>query len=435
MKSSGPLREKTAGALLVLMVGLSVGHGFGLGMPEWAAGVAGWAAAMLLWNGLSSGQRRQCALLIGLGLTGIAIGAASGTKFEQWRILDENQAILALMAGVSFIHMVTASEAASVREPPRGPAAFVRTLLGLNVMAAAINITALMLVSERVSRSRALGGLEGAAFSRTFSMAVLYSPFIGGMALALNQAPEASLVYVAVIGLGLTVCGIGFTVVIAMWRSAESITTFPGYPFRAEVLWLPATLALTVFTVHAHYPNVPVLTIIASLAPLIAWLGVCLKVGPARAGSRLADHVTTRLAGMSGELLLFLSAGVLAVGLSTIFAAAGIRIPETDFYGLGASLALLLVILLAAAGLHPIISLSALVPLLGPLSLTQEGTVMLYVAGWSIGCTLCPYSGTNLILQARHHFSAWNFPRWNAGYAVFMWLLASAALWREAVLG
>lgn len=435
MQSPSPPRPALAGALLAAMLAGSVAHGFFNGVPEWIAGLAGWGAAALLWNRLSTGQKRQCTLLVVVGLAGVVIGAASGVEIRLSRLLDENQAILALIAGVSFVHMASTAGFTPDRESPRGPGAFLRTLLGLNVLAAAINITALMLVSEHVSRIRPLGPLEARAFSRTFSLAVLYSPFIGGMALALNLAPGASLASVAAVGIGLAICGIAFIFLGARWREPEALATFPGYPLRAEVLWLPAALAAAVFAVHFYRPQVPVLSIIALLAPVIAWLDVARRIGPGRAASRVIDHVGVRLPGMSGELLLFLSAGVLAVGLSSAFAAAGISLPEIRYYGLGASLALLLVIVLAAVGLHPIISLSALIPLLGPLSLTQEGTVMLFVAGWSIGCALCPYSGTNLILQARHGFSPWRFPAWNAGYAAFMWLLASIAMTFEAGLG
>jgi hypothetical protein len=178
-----------------------------------------------------------------------------------------------------------------------------------------------------------------------------------------------------------------------------------------------------------------VLTATAILAPLIACIGVARRAGPGQAGAGVVAHARVRLPGMSGELALFLSAGVLAVGLSSAFAASGITLHETRFPGAGAAAALLVVVLVAAAGLHPIISLTALIPLLDPLALSPEGTVLLYVAGWSIGCALCPFSGTNLILQARHAIPAWRFPQWSAGYGLFMWLLASVALILESAIG
>ena len=422
-----------AGFSLATMLLASIASGLFSPVPAWIAGLAAWIAAGLLWGELSSGQRRQCAVLLGVGIAGVVIGRLSGVTMDYTRLLDENQAILALIAGVSFVHMATPVASARDRDAPRGPGAFLRTLLGLNVLAAAINITALMLVSERVSRSRPLGRMEASAFSRTFSLAVLYSPFIGGMALALNQAPEASLSKVATVGVLLTLCGIGFTFVVAKRRWTESLSSFVGYPFRRDVLWLPAALAVSVIALRLIWPNTPVLTATAMLAPLIAWIGVARRAGLGQASAGVVAHVRVRLPGMSGELALFLSAGVLAVGLSSAFAAAGITLPETRFPGAAAAIALLLVVLVAAAGLHPIISLTALIPLLDPLGLSPEGTVMLYVAGWSIGCALCPFSGTNLILQARHGLPAWGFPAWSAGYGLFMWMLASVALMLEAV--
>ncbi len=427
-------RRAIAGGVLALMLLASIAAGLVSEVPPWISGSAAWAAAALLWTELSPGQRRQCLVLVTVGLVGVVIGRLTGVAVDYVRLVHENQAILALIAGVSFVHMATPVASPHDLPAPRGPEAFLRTLFGLNLLAAAINITALMLVSDRVSRSRPLGRLEASAFSRTFSLAVFYSPFIGGMALALNQAPEASLAKVAMVGVVLTIFGIGFTYIVSKRRFAESLAGFAGYPLRPDVLWLPATLAVAVVGLRLVWPNVPVLTATAMLAPLVAWIGVARRSGLGRAGVRVVDHTRVRLPGMSGELALFLSAGVLAVGLSSAFTASGITLPEIPFPGVGAAFALLVVVLVAAAGLHPIISLTAMIPLLDPLGLSPEGTVMLYVAGWSIGCALCPFSGTNLILQARHGLQAWRFPQWSAGYGLFMWLMASSALTLESVL-
>lgn len=228
----GPIRSSRpmAGLLLALMLAASVAHGVHPVVPDWIAGLAAWAAAALLAAGLSPGQRRQCAALIGVGLAGVAIGRVDGIQVDYTRLLVENQAILALIAGVSFVHMATSATSVEEDEIPRGHGAFFRTLLGLNVLAAAINITALMLVSDRVSRSRPLRRMEVTAFSRAFSLAVLYSPFIGGMALALNRAPEAGLASVAAVGAVLALCGIGFTYLVARLRDGDSLNDFPGYP-------------------------------------------------------------------------------------------------------------------------------------------------------------------------------------------------------------
>ena len=409
------------------MLAASIAHGLA-GLPAWVAGIMAWVAAFMLWGGLAAGQRRQCALLVGVGLAGVVFGHVNSVSISWTRLLSENQAIIALIAGVSFVYMASTPPSVEDHASPRGSGAFLRTLLGLNVLAAAINITSLILVSDRIGQMRTFGSLEAASLSRAFSLAVLYSPFIGGMALALNQAPDASFVKIAMLGLGLTLFGIGFTYVAAKRRHSESLAQFPEYPLRPDVLWLPAVLAGAVVAIRMGWPGVPVLTAVALLAPVISWFGVARKVGSVRANVRISEHIVNRLPGMSGELMLFLSAGVLAVGLSSAFAAAGISLPTDRFPGAAAALSLLVVILAAAAGLHPIITLTALIPLLAPLNLPPEAVVILYVAGWSIGCALCPYSGTNLVLQARHDLSAWRFPLWSAGYGLFMWVLVSIVL-------
>lgn len=130
---------------------------------------------------------------------------------------------------------------------------------------------------------------------------------------------------------------------------------------------------------------------------------------------------------MSGELWLFLSAGMLATGLGHAFAAFELTLPFTHFGPLAASAVLAMVLLIAALGLHPVIALSSLVPLLLPLDPVPEMLVVLCASSWAIGCGICPYAGTNLIVQGRFGHDTWQLARRGYVQAVLMWAVCSVA--------
>lgn len=417
-----------AGTLLVAMLGFAGLDGTGLAPLGWTGGLCAWAAASLLWRDLSSGPRRQCVMLISVGAAAMVWAVAAGGSIDASRVLDENLSLLAMLAGVSFIRLASSPLQSATRPPtPRGPRSLLTTLLGLNVLGSAINITALVLVADRIARNDRLHVFEASALARAFSLAVLYSPFIGGMAFALNRAPDANLANVAVYGIALSAIGIGFTWISATRSDGALLAEFEGYPLRPSALWFPALLATGVLAVHFAFAKVPVLTVIAVLAPVSACVVLLARIGVERAAVQGVAHVLTVLPQMVGELWLFLSAGVLAVGVSNAIAVADVSLPLASVGAATASVSLLAVVLLAAAGLHPVIALSALIPLLQQLSPSPELIVLLCVCAWSIGSAVCPYSGINLVLQGRYGIGSRRLVSRSWVYGLFMWFAATVA--------
>ena len=102
-------------------------------------------------------------------------------------------------------------------------------------------------------------------------------------------------------------------------------------------LWIPALLAILVLIAHEILPRVPILSLISSLA-LAMTLGV-LSVRYGAAGwTRMIEHIRTGLPRMSGELVLFLAAGVhcqfpgaFANGFGRPFGAIGQQIADALF--------------------------------------------------------------------------------------------------------
>lgn len=425
-------RRPTAGVALLFMIAAAVLAGFGVAPMGILGGVLAWGAASLLWVDLAPAQRRQCAGLIGAGLAALAWAASSGAMIAPLRVLNENLPLVAMIAATNFIRLTSggAQRAPAPRAP--GPRALLSTLAGLNVLGAAINMTALVVFADRVADKSKLGLLEASWLARAFSMSVLYSPFIGGMAFALNLAPQASLVRAASVGIVLAGIGIGYTWLRALRTDTARVARFHGFPFQRDALTLPCLLAVAVLVTRWWLDTVPVLALIALLAPLCVLAVLIARVGFETTATRCIDHVRNELPRMSGELWLFLAAGVLAVGVSSALSAASFALPFGQVSGAVASIGLLAVTVLGAAGLHPVISLSALIPMLLPLDPSPNLIVTLCVCGWSLGCALCPYAGLNLILQGRFEINGRQLVRRSYGYAAFMWLACSAAMWLMA---
>jgi hypothetical protein len=130
---------------------------------------------------------------------------------------------------------------------------------------------------------------------------------------------------------------------------------------------------------------------------------------------------------MSGELWLFLSAGVLAVGLDQVVVTTGLTLPIESFNATTAIGVLTAMVVAAAMGVHPIISISALSSLLSPLSPDPTLLGIIFLASWSLGVVINPLSGIHIIMQSRYDIAAVKMVRQNGGYVLTL-LLATAAL-------
>ena len=396
-------------------------------VPRWLPGAAAWLALPLLWPRISGALRRQAGVLAGIGALAFALGDPGTAGLSASALLGYNDAILAMLAAVSFLRLLPALGAGE-RAPPRGAGAFVRTALAINVLGALINISGMVIIGDRLARGRSLPRREALLLCRSFCTAVFYSPFIGGMALALHYAPGSHLLPVMSAGIALALTGILFSYFDERRRGAGGLARFDGYPLRAESLCLPALLALAVVGWHAHDPAFPVLVLIAGLTPLVACIVSGFVHGPFRGVRVMVEHGRSELPRMAAELALFLAAGVLGAGLSSAFAAHGVVWMPASFDAAVASALVGLVFVASLVGVHPVATLTVAATLLAPLHPDPTLVVMSFVMGWGIGCAGNPFSGQVLTLQARYAVPGWRFPRWNALFCVTLAVAGAAIL-------
>ncbi|MEZ5661706.1 MAG: hypothetical protein R3E83_25355 [Burkholderiaceae bacterium] len=392
---------RLAGMSLAVMILCVVFAGLIDGFPRWLAGVAAWLAALALVRRMSRAQIWQVGVLVGVGLLGVAYSLWHGEQPPWPRLLDANAGLLTMIAAVSFLRMVALPRSDGERAAPRGPGAFRQTMFGVALFGAFINISAPILIGEQLARDRPLRPFEARSLTRVFSGCPAWSPFFGGMAVVLTLVHGMHLPMVMAVGLPFALIGYLVVLAEAHWRNSEDLAQFEGYPISVEALRVPAVLAIVVSLGYLFLSSVSVLVVISVCALLVTVIVLWITEGPRMARRRLVEHIQFGLPSMSGELFLFLAAGVLAVGLRAAVSAAHFSLPVDAFGAPQACGLLLAMIVISALGAHPVIFIVVITPLVLPLNPDPELLAVTYLFGWSLGTCASPLSGTHLIFQGR----------------------------------
>lgn len=419
------LAPTLAGWLLFGMILLSIGHGLYPGLPRLWAGMAAWGAGLLLFPAVTGMQRGQVLIMFLLGLAGIAWAAQTGGDPKIEAALSANQSLLAMLAAVSFLRLITQPGADPEESRPRGRRALWRTLLGVHLFGAVINLSAVTIIGDRLSSNRPLTLLQALVLSRGFAMAAHWSPFFAAMGVALTNAPGARLVILTSVGLPLAVVALGFS----GWRLSHdsAAADYAGYPMHFAALWIPCLLALSVMLMHRNSPDLPILTLISLLSVGLSAILVLLRRAE-HGVQRLAAHIAHGLPRMAGELLLFLAAAVLAAGIAAVVEVLDLKLGISHFGPWQASLLLLIMVALASIGVHPVISIATAGSLLAPLHPDPNLLAMTFLMTWALGVTSSPFSGIHLALQGRYDVSAYALARGNAGLILLMLCMDTFAL-------
>ena len=418
------IRNRFVGALLLAMVLFSILHGLAPATPAWIAGILGWLAAVLLAPAISPVQRFQVLAMLLAGGTGLLLTLLGGGDIDPLRVLSVNQSMIAMLAAVSFLRLVT--QPADVSDAlPKGRLPLWRTLLGIHFLGSVINMSAIVIMGDRLSANRPMTPQQACVLSRGFALAACWSPFFAAMGIALSSAPGARLTTLALVGFPVALCGLLLTG-WALTRSGAA-SLFHGYPMQFATLWIPALLALLLMLLHQLWPAVPILTLIALLS-----LGVTLVILLLRHGSTgfeaYRQHVRVGLPRMSGELLLFLAAGVLASGIAGAASVSGIDFAPEHFGATEASLLLLGMVTVSILGIHPVISIATSGGILAPLGVDPNLLGITFLMTWAIGISSAPLSGLHLMIQARYQVRGITLLRMNAPFTLAMLAIAALAM-------
>ena len=429
------LARQVAGVAVALMTlssflgGAGLIHGLDL-LP----GACAWLAGLLLWRGISRFQLIQSLVMAGLGLVGIAIATAAG-DWSWWSALQRgNHSMLAMLAAVSFLRLITDTGTSNV-PLPRGPRAVVQTLIATHLFGAVINISAPVVIGERIAVNGRLSRLQTQTISRAFIAASMWSPFFIAMALILQLVPKAQFVVISAAGFTVSTLLMGW----CAWRLPRDpgAHEFVGYPLRWQALWVPVLLSALVLGGHLYLPALPVLILIEGAAlGMVLGLLPLLRGGRAAAGL-LAGHLRERLPGMGSEISMFLGAAVMSAGIESAVRHADLALSPSTLEPAGAALLMAAMVVLAILGVHPVASLSALSSLWDFSRLDGNLLGFVFLMVWGMGLVAAPVSGTSLIFQTRFGLRYLDLFKFNGAYVGLAYLLSVAMLyayeaWRTA---
>lgn len=390
-----------------------------------------WAAVALLWRDVPRRSRIQAAVLITLGVTMLLVARVVYNAAVDWSAMLQGNAFVATMlVGVSFISLV-GKEQGHKKTPGRrvtGSGGILRTWLGVHFLGTILNMSTIIMVGDRLARAGPLTMPQYLALNRGLSSAATWSPFFASMGIVLALAPETQYFHVALFGLPLALAS-GLITTFELSRRFDLSNVY-GFSLAPRSLMMPVIMALLVMLFHFWLTtNLSIVSIITFLLPGVA-LFYNLREGPRYTLRRLHQHTVTRLPGMRGEVSLFLAAGLLTLGLSTLVnAVAGSE--WTLFASFGAPQGMMsfaTIVLSALVGLHPIIGVSILASIVSLEGSEHSLFAMVCLCAWAVGTSVGPLSGINLSLQGRYAVSGYRMMRNNLLYATIMSLLSLGAI-------
>jgi hypothetical protein len=305
------------GALLLVGMAAFLAHAF-LGTPEWPAAVGVWAAAVGAWDRVDGPTRRLTGLLLAAGAVAETVAVARGASLDPVAMAVINLPIVGLFIGVAFLSLVGAGRAAPAVEaadPAPSPAP-VRdglwpTAASIHLLGAVINMSMAAIAGDRMARDGRLARREAVLLARCYCAAAFWSPFFVAAAVAHTYAPGADPRLTIPLGIAGAVVALGLTA--REVRGLAPGTPFPGFRPDARALVLTGVLLILVLAGKAVFPALPMVVIVTAVTPPVA-LALMRRDDRAGAVGRLLG---TTLPATSGQVVLFLAAGVFAHGIAS----------------------------------------------------------------------------------------------------------------------
>ncbi len=396
--------------------------------PLWIAGIAAWSAAGLLFIDTPGVLKIQVSLILLTGIGLIIYAGRQSAVVDLDIVISANAGLMTMIAAVGFLRLVVVPDTAQNEPLPVGRKAFLQTIFGLNIAASVINISAPILIADRIHQQRPLKRFTAQTLTRIFCGVSSWSPFFGAMAVVLTYVSDASLPWIIVAGFPFMLVGFIGVYAEARLRYPAETENFVGYPTHLKALKVPVILIITVVLMSQSMPMIPTLVLIALSALMVTSSVLLTRYGMAASIRRLQAYVVTGLPRIVNELCLFLAAGVLAAGISALILQGVFDNPFEQFDAITAAEVLALMLICAFVGIHPIIMISSFTPMILTLNPDPNLLAATFLFAWHLGTCSNPLSGTNLVFQGRYGIPSWKLAFWNWPYAFVMLLIGSAWL-------
>jgi hypothetical protein len=377
-----------------------------------------WLVPLLKWRTLGKRALQQTLFLLFIGFMAIFFSASQGV-FLGWKLIfSPNLPLLAMFVAVAFLALTNQGLEDSAL--PKGNSAVVKTALGTHFLGAVINLSAMFLFGDRLQKKGILSREQMIILARSFCAAAWWSPFFIATGVALTHAPGMNWKETLIPGAIMSTIAIAYSIVeVCYFRKKE----FSGYPLQFESLMVPVFLATVVICVHHFWHDVNILLLICVVSPAGAF--IFMKGRPRLA--TIHDFITNRIESVNSQFALFLAAGVFSTGIKSITHVypAFFSLEGTPFTPLLFAITLAAMIMIGIMGVHPIVSIAIVSPLLMPLNPNHSQLGFLFLSSWAISTGSSPLSGVGLALVSRYNASAQGIIQSNWHYALVMCAIAS----------
>lgn len=383
------------------------------------SGVLAWLALILLFK--STSNTKLLIVLFCLSVSCFLFSNIKGFDIDFKRAILVNQYLLTLLIGVGFLRLITIPKEEKIKSLPKGKTSFFKTYLGIHLFGSVINLSALILVADKLYKFSKLTSLQIVLLTRAFSSDAYWSPFFVAFAAAITYTPNLSTITILIVGLFLAFISFLFTYFEIINKNKYDLESFEGYPIHFETLYLPFVLAILILLTNHYYPSLKVILLISLFSIILSSLILPIKIGIKQSIKKLNHHIAEELPKMKNEIALFLIAGMFGVSISTILTGFNIALPFEQFNGLSASILLLVFIVLSFIGIHPIISIAVVGNWVDDINHTL--LAITFLMSWSTAVSTSPFSGLNLTMQARYNLKAIEIFKVNLPYAIKMYIV------------
>ena len=371
-------------------------------------------------------QRLVSLLLIGVGTAAFVIGVSAGAPVSVGDVLSVNQDLIGMLTAMSFLRLVTPTGAPQPSRL-RGRAAVLRTAVANHLLGSVINIGAVGIIGDHLRDRGSLRMPDALLLSRSYSMGAYWSPFWAAAAAAASVIPGANTPLLVGIGLVLAFTTILLSSfdIFRLW--GDELPTYQGYSLSWELLRIPLALVALVVLAHQAFPTVPVPRMVLLAGLTVTLAGLLVRM-PRTALRTVARHARHQLPGLRGEVTLFASAGILAVGLRALLPAFDLELPVDTFTVPLAWAAMVVMIALSVVGVHPIVSIALVGTLVLPLQPDPTLFVLAASIGWGTATPVGPITGLVMFMNSRYGINTTALTRGNLRYLVIVLVLSWPAL-------
>ena len=387
-------------------------------LPADVATIAAWLTLLPMLPAIKASARKQSVVLFLLGVLGLAIGFWQGAEISWRSVFSANVPLLTMFVAITFLSLTNAPD--SEERLPRGNKVAAITALGTTLLGAVINMSVIFVFGDRLQRDGKLTDTQQIILARCFTAAAWWSPFFIATGVALMYAP--GMVWKATVAPGaiMALLGIGYTLIEVNHKSKSA---FEGYPLKAESLVIPVLMAIAVLILHHFFPQIRIMILIS----LMSVLGALLFMHTRPRWLTLKNFVNNRLHGAGPQFALFLAAGVFSAGIKAMISLYPNLIDLHQFSFDASMFAVILALMIVAGllGVHPVISIAVVSPVLLPLNPDTTSLGFMFLSTWAISTGCGPLSGLGLILTGLYGASSRQIIANNWHYIIAMWALAS----------